>query len=465
MMRLSQAATALNTIYPNSAKWMGEDVAFDSVGTDSRTIQKNQLFVALKGEKFDGHQYAEQAIAAGAAAVMVNADSDSNVKNLKAALIVQDTYQALGHLSAFWRSQLNIPVIAVTGSNGKTSVKEMLASILKVAAGGAEKVLATQGNLNNHIGVPLTLLKINPQHDFVVVEMGMNHSGEIAYLTQLAKPTVAIINNAGNAHLGELGSYEAIANAKGEILEGLNDAGTAVLNADDVFYPLWKNLAKDKKIITFGLNQPSDVTAAYQLQDTHSEIQLKTLSGEVALNLPVPGLHNVMNALAASAAALAVGISLSAIGQGLAAYQGAKGRLQSFKGFNGALVIDDTYNANPMSMKVAIDVLSAKAGKKILVLGDMGELGKDEIAMHEEVGVYAKNAAIDALFTLGKHSAAMTLVFGEGAKHYESLELLVNDVKKTMQADTTVLVKGSRFMAMERIAKAIIYAPSAIVEN
>ncbi len=454
MMRLSQAATALNVINPNSAKWMGEDVAFDSVGTDSRNIQKNQLFVALKGEKFDGHHFAEQALTEGATAVMVNAES--NNKNLKAALIVEDTYQALGYLSAFWRSQLHIPIIAVTGSNGKTSVKEMLASILKIAAGGSEKVLATQGNLNNHIGLPLTLLKINAQHQFAVVEMGMNHSGEIAYLTKLAKPTVTIINNAGNAHLGELGSYEAIAKAKGEILEGLIDAGTAVLNADDVFYPLWKNLAKNKKIITFGLNQPSDVTAHYQLNEVGSAIQLKTPGGEVAINLPVPGLHNVMNALAASTAALAAGVSLEAIQLGLADYQGAKGRLQSFKGFNGALVIDDTYNANPMSMKVAIDVLSARVGKKILVLGDMGELGKDEIAMHDEIGAYAKSAAIDALFTFGNLSAFMSIAFGEGAKHYENLDLLVINVKNAMKANTTVLVKGSRFMAMERVSKAIV---------
>jgi len=454
MMRLSQAAAALNAIHPNSVQWMGEDVAFNSVGTDSRNIQKNQLFVALKGDKFDGHQFAEQAFEAGAAAVMVNADSAS--ENLKAALVVADTYQGLGQLSAYWRSQLSMPIIAVTGSNGKTSVKEMLASILKVAAGDAEKVLATQGNLNNHIGVPLTILKINAQHNFAVVEMGMNHAGEIAYLTKLAKPNVTIINNAGDAHLGELGSYEAIAKAKGEILEGLVDSGTAILNADDVFYPLWKSLAKDKKIITFGLNKPSDVTATYQLNEMDSEILLKTPSGEIDIHLPAPGLHNVMNALAASSAALAVGVSFTAIQQGLAAYQGAKGRLQSFKGFNGALVIDDTYNANPMSMKVAIDVLSARAGKNILVLGDMGELGQDEITMHEEIGSYAKNAEIDALFTLGNKSAYMTAAFGDGAKHYNDFDLLVNDVRETMQANTTVLVKGSRFMAMEKVVKAII---------
>jgi len=454
MMRLSQAAKVLNAIHPDSVQWMGEDVAFNSVGTDSRHIQKNQLFVALKGDKFDGHQFAEQALEAGAAAVMVNEYSES--QNLKAALVVADTYQGLGQLSAYWRSQLSMPIIAVTGSNGKTSVKEMLASILKVAAGDAEKVLATQGNLNNHIGVPLTLLKINAQHNFAVVEMGMNHAGEIAYLTKLAKPNVTIINNAGDAHLGELGSYEAIAKAKGEILEGLVDSGTAILNADDVFYPLWKSLAKDKKIITFGLNKTSDVTATYQLNEMDSEILLKTPSGEIAIHLPAPGLHNVMNALAASAAALAVDLSLSAIQQGLATYQGAKGRLKSFKGFNGALVIDDTYNANPTSMKVAIDVLSVKAGKKILVLGDMGELGQDEIAMHKEIGSYAKNAEIDALFTLGNKSAYMTEAFGEGAKHYNDFDLLVNDVRETMQVNTTVLVKGSRFMAMEKVVKVIV---------
>lgn len=446
MMRLSEAAKALN------ATWVGEDVLFESVGTDSRTIQKGQLFVALKGEKFDGHTYAAQALEQGAAAVMVN--QSSSVDGLSAALIVADTYQALGQLAAHWRDKFTTPVLAITGSNGKTTVKEMVASILRVGL-AQEAVLATEGNLNNHIGLPLTLLKLRGHHQNAVVEMGMNHRGEIRYLTNIAKPDVVVINNAGNAHLGELGSYEAIAEAKGEIIEGLAPHGTAVLNADDQFFAFWKQLAQGKKIISFGFKNTADVWAEAVLSSVGSEVKAHTTLGEVLFRLPVSGQHNVMNALAAVASAIASGVPLAKVQAGLENFHPAKGRLQVLPGVQGTQVIDDTYNANPMSMKAAIDVLKSCVGKRILVLGDMGELGEDAPAMHREIGAYAKNAGIEALYSLGELSAEMSQAFGEGAKHYTALDVLLEELKEHLQTNTTVLVKGSRFMAMERVVKAI----------
>jgi UDP-N-acetylmuramoyl-tripeptide--D-alanyl-D-alanine ligase len=445
MMRLSEAASALK------AELIGTDTVFTSVGADSRKIVSGQLFVALKGEHFDGHDFAEQAIKQGAAAVLVSGKSSATP-----AMVVKDTYQGLGELAAYWRSKFAMPIAAITGSNGKTTVKEMLASILRTATKAPEAVLATQGNLNNHIGLPLTMLNLNAQHRYTVLEMGMNHSGEISYLTKLAKPTVALINNAGSAHIGELGSFEAIARAKGEIFEGLASDGIAVINADDVFAPLWKTLIGQRKTISFGLKNTADVYAIYELQADASVLDIKTPKGQFKAVLPTPGLHNVMNALAATGAALAMGVELSAIAEGLQNYAGVKGRLQHLKGVNGALVIDDTYNANPLSMKAAIDVLMAKSGEKLLVLGDMGELGDDAAELHAEIGHYAKVAGVDALFTLGTLSQEMTAAFGAGAKHYESVEALAGDLAAKLKPTSVVLVKGSRFMAMERIVREII---------
>ncbi len=456
MMCLSEAAKALGST------WVGEDVLFTAVGTDSRSVEKSQLFVALKGEKFDGHAYAAQALAQGAAAVMVN--QSANLSGLT-ALVVEDTYQALGQLAAFWRGKFSVPVIAITGSNGKTTVKEMVAAILRAEAGQCERVLATVGNLNNHIGLPLTLLKLREHHDYAVVEMGMNHRGEIRYLTQIGKPDVVVINNAGNAHLGELGSYEAIAEAKGEIIEGLADHGIAVLNADDRFFDYWKNLAQGKKMFSFGLQTGADVCAAFQLKADGSDITIKTEQGDVDVSLAVPGEHNVMNALAATAATLALDVPLSQIKVGLENFHGAKGRLQVVQGAQGARVIDDTYNANPMSMKAAIDVLRSVTGRHILVLGDMGELGSDAEQMHREIGAYAKNVGIEMLYTLGEMSAQISAAFGQGAKHFQEVGLLVEDLKKNMVENATVLVKGSRFMAMERVVKAITVAKDAVHKN
>jgi UDP-N-acetylmuramoyl-tripeptide--D-alanyl-D-alanine ligase len=443
MMRLSEAAKALD------GELHGQDVEFVGVSTDSRSVKPGELFVALRGERFDGHTYARECLEKGAAAVML--DEQGQTESVEPALIVNDTRLGLGQLAAYWRGKFAIPLAAITGSNGKTTVKEMLSTILRITANGEEAVLATQGNFNNDIGLPLTLFRLNSTHQFAVIEMGMNHEGEISYLTRLAKPTVALVNNATAAHLGGLGSVEAIARAKGEIFEGLTADGTAIINADDAFADYWRKLAAPRKIVTFGLRNKADVSAGYTLGTESSELELRTQQGVIAVTLPVAGLHNVSNALAATAAALAMGVTLPVIAQGLETFGGVKGRLQRKPGLNGALVIDDTYNANPASMKAAIDVLTARPGKRLLVLGDMGELGDDALRLHAEIGEYARQAGIDGLYALGELSREVCQAFGPEARHYDAPESLAADLKAHMNSTTTVLVKGSRFMRMERV--------------
>ena len=451
MMLLSEAARILN------AKYIGADVEFTSVGTDSRNVVNEQLFVALKGENFDGHDYVELAIEQGAAAVLISSQSLSNPNlAIQPAIVVEDTYQALGALAAYWRTKFVIPIVAVTGSNGKTTVKEMIVAILKAKAGCSDAIHATAGNLNNHIGLPLTLLKLRATHQFSVLEMGMNHLGEIDYLSRIAKPTVAVINNAGTAHIGEVGSRDNIAKAKGEIFEGLSDSGVAVINADDDYAAYWKSLNTSKKIVTFGLktigsNSLADVSATYEEKDGMSLVHLITPQGSVSFKLDVLGAHNISNALAASGVAVALGISNADIARGLSHFSGVKGRLQRKKGVNGALIIDDTYNANPDSMKAAIDVLAKMAGEKILVLGDMGELGVDAKNMHVEVGAYAKAVGLNKLFCLGELSSGIVRGFGAGAECYLTPTAIAEVVKPLLSQGVTVLVKGSRFMKMERV--------------
>ncbi len=440
MMYLSEIAKA------TGGTLLGEDVLIQSVGTDSRKLEAGQLFVALKGEHFDGHDYARDVLKQRAAAVLLSHEVDA-----LPAVLVDDTRLALGRLAAYWRQKFSIPVVAITGSNGKTSVKEMLAAILRVAAGSEDAVLATQGNLNNDLGLPLTLLRLRETHRYAVVEMGMNHAGEISYLTQIGCPDVALINNATSAHLGGLGSVEGVAKAKGEIFEGLVADGTAVINMDDAFAGFWQTLAAGHKVRTFGLNTGADVTAEYSLKADGSEVHLSTPAGEQSFRLPVPGLHNIRNALAATAAALSVGASLDAIATGLTGFGGVKGRLQRKPGQQGALIIDDTYNANPASMRAAIDVLAHQSGKRLLVMGDMGELGENEQALHAELGIYAKAAGLDGLYALGALAEQAVQAYGSGASHYDTVESLTTALLPELAPDTTVLVKGSRFMRMERV--------------
>ncbi|OYY45760.1 MAG: UDP-N-acetylmuramoyl-tripeptide--D-alanyl-D-alanine ligase [Gallionellales bacterium 35-53-114] len=450
MMPLSKVAQVLG------GELVGQDVEFDAVSTDSRSINKGDLFVALHGDKFDGSQYVSLAAEKGAVAALVNAESYHGETMPCPLVLVKDTRLALGKLAGYWRDQFAIPLVAITGSNGKTTVKEMLTAILREAAGSEEAVLATQGNFNNDIGMPLTLLRLRKQHKYAVIEMGMNHTGEIDYLTRLASPDVAIINNAGSAHIANLGSLEAIAQAKGEIFAGLAKQGTAVISADEKFAPMWRVLAGSHPLVEFALDAPASVSAKAQVLDFIQLIEVATPLGKFAAKLQVPGLHNVRNALAATAAAVALKISPTVIAAGLEKFSGVAGRLQRRPALHGAVVIDDSYNANPMSLLAAIEVLTQARGKKMLVLGDMGELGIEASKMHAEMGAAARKLGVNQLYALGELSSYAVKEFGAGARHFLSAEELLEALKKELAADCTVLVKGSRFMKMERVVKELV---------
>ena len=451
MMMLSQAAQA------TSGNLAGANDRFKAVATDSRKITPGDLFVALRGEHFDGYEFIAQAAQSGAAASLVNADSYKAHPPLATfqspLLVVEDTRLALGQLAAYWRRQFAISLVAITGSNGKTTVKEMLASILREAAGSAEAVLATQGNLNNDIGMPLTLLQLNAAHRYGVIEMGMNHAGEIDYLTGIAAPDVALINNASGAHLEGLGSVEAVARAKGEIFSGLQHYGTAVMNADDVHVPIWRALAGAHPLLEFGLDPHADVCGTWQPRNDGLQLEVRTPQGNFTALLQVPGAHNARNALAATAAAIALSIPLEKIVVGLEKFGGVAGRLQRKNALHGAHLIDDTYNANPASVRAAISVLAQVSGKHILVLGDMGELGEDAATFHAQIGSEARRAGIEKLYGLGTLSGNAVREFGSGARHFEHIEELLPVLEKELDAKTTVLVKGSRFMKMERVVQ------------
>jgi UDP-N-acetylmuramoyl-tripeptide--D-alanyl-D-alanine ligase len=346
-----------------------------------------------------------------------------------------------------------VPVVAITGSNGKTTVKEMLACILREAAGSADAVLATKGNLNNDIGMPLTLLQLNASHRYAVIEMGMNHSGEIDYLTRIAAPDVALINNASGAHLEGLGSTEAVARAKGEIFTGLQHHGTAIINSDDIYAELWRALAGAHPLLEFGLDPQADVRGTWHPRGDGLRLDVTAPQGIFTADLQVPGVHNARNALAATAAAIALNIPLETIAIGLQKFRGVPGRLQRKSALHGAILIDDTYNANPASVRAAISVLAQANGKRILVLGDMGELGGDARKFHKDIGADARRAGIEKLYVLGSLSETAVSAFGSGARHFNRIEDLQSALEKELDANTTVLVKGSRFMKMERVVQ------------
>ena len=456
MMRLSEAARAI------SAELRGEDRVFEAVSTDTRALAPQALFVALKGDRFDGHDFLTRAAEQRAAGALVQ-HSGLGARDAKvplSLLIVDDTRLALGSLAAYWRGKFSMPLVALTGSNGKTTVKEMLASILREAdldelraPNPGTRVLATRGNLNNDIGMPLTLLELRPGHRYAVIEMGMNHAGEIRYLARLAAPDVALINNAGPAHIEFFASVDDIARAKGEIFEGLKPDGTAVINADDRHAGLWRELAGGRRIVEFGIERPAAVSARYALRWLESEIVVRTPAGEAQAVLKAPGLHNVRNALAASATAVALQVPAPAIARGLARYAGIKGRLQKKAGLNGVTLIDDTYNANPDSVRAAIAVLALAPGEKLLVLGDMGELGNNAPELHAEAGHYAREQGVGRLLTLGEASAHAARAFGAGARHFTRIEDLLAEIERALAPDVAVLIKGSRFMQMERIVQ------------
>jgi UDP-N-acetylmuramoyl-tripeptide--D-alanyl-D-alanine ligase len=443
MMDLEEAARGAN------GRVQGRTIAFAGVTTDSRAICAGDLFVALKGERFDGHAYVAEAFRRGAAAAMTSHGVEA-VPPIP-QLIVDDTRLALGRLAAHWRGRFTLPVVALTGSNGKTTVKEMLAAILAAHCGNAQAVLATEGNLNNDVGMPLTLLKLRERHRYAVIEMGMNHAGEIDYLTRIARPHIAIVNNAQRAHVGLLGSLRAIAAAKGEIYAGLDASGIALVNADEPFAAYWRELNAGRRVVTFGLSDAADVRAA-RVDD---EARFVTPTDAFSIRLQVAGEHNVRNAAAACAAAYALDISTRAIQDGLAHFRGVPGRLQRRAGLDGALVIDDSYNANPESMTAAVQVLAEEKGRRVLVMGDMGELGEEAPAMHAEVGAFAASRGIEVLLALGDFSRHAAAAFGSGARHFTDVEEAIRAARALAARDTAFLVKGSRFMRMERVADAL----------
>ncbi len=462
MMTLHEAARAVQS------EWAGADVLFTSVSTDSRTLHPGSLFIALSGEHFDGTRFVAGAADRGAVAAMIN--TQTNIQDLPTHLPlirVKDTRLALGQLAAYWRNRFALPLIAVTGSNGKTTVKEMIAAILRQddltqheEGEGYDRVLVTEGNLNNDIGVPQMLLRLRPHHRYAVIEMGMNHVGEIAYLTDLARPDVAVITNAGAAHIEGLGSVDAVARAKAEIFQGLSVHGTAVINADDVHAALWRRCAGAREILDFGLREHARVSADYELLSLASRVTMHLPKGNADVLLQVSGVHNIYNALAAASATTALGVRTACIAAGLAHFQGVPGRLQKKSGVHQALLIDDTYNANPDSVKAALAVLAATSGKKILVLGDMGELGASSVDLHRTIGRDARQAGLDRLLTLGELSAYATQEFGPGGQHFDSLDDLLDATESMLGRDVTLLVKGSRFMHMERVVRQLENKPS-----
>ncbi len=428
------------------------DAAFDGVSTDSRAAAAGNLFLALRGERFDAHDFLPQLAERGIAALVVERLPD-DVK--LPALIVPDTRRALGEIAHGWRGQFKLPLIGVTGSNGKTTVKEMIAAILE-AAFGADAHLATRGNFNNDIGVPLTLLRLNQAHKAAVVELGMNHPGEIALLSAIARPTVGLVNNAQREHQEFMTSVEAVAQENGAVIQSLPADGVAVFPADDAYTSLWRGYAAHCRTLTFGLNDEADVRCTHEAHAFGSTLHVTAGAQRFDIELAAVGLHNVRNALAAIACALAIEVPVDAVVRGLQAFAPVSGRLQRKTAPNGALVIDDTYNANPDSVRAAIDVLAQAASPRILVLGDMGEVGNDGPQYHEEVGSYARARGIDRLLTLGELTPHANKAFGAGAAHYDDVDQLNGALDGFFNNEATALVKGSRFMKMERVVQHLL---------
>lgn len=428
----------------------GADVECAGVSTDSRTLRRGELFVALRGERFDGHAFVGAAAERGAAAAVVERACAVELPQV----VVGDTQAALGALAAAWRARFDLPVIGVAGSNGKTTTKELLAAVL--AAGGP--VLATRGNLNNHIGVPLTLLGLESGHRHAVIEIGANHPGEVAALARIVRPTIALVTNAGDEHLEGFGSRDGVARAEGELFEALATGGTAVINADDPYHDLWRSLLCATRCLTFGTGQGADLRALAvqgRIEDgafvTRFELAQDDVRVPVQLNLA--GRHNVMNAMAAAAAARAAGLSLPVIAAGLGRVTPVAGRLQLKAGRNGAWLVDDSYNANPSSMRAGIDVLRDLPGAHWLVLGEMAELGVHAEAAHREIGGYARAAGVARLFGYGGLARHAVAAFGAGAAWFEDPAGLAAAVTAELGPGVTVLIKGSRSNRLERVVE------------
>ncbi len=437
------------------ARVSGPDVAFDAVVTDSRSIRPGQCFVAIRGERFDGHAFVADVLGQGAAVALVEEDFATCHPDWP-LIAVADTRTGFAALAAAWRRRFTLPVIGVVGSNGKTTAKEMCAAILR-AHFGNEGVLATTGNLNNDIGLPAMALRLESGHRAAVLEIGMNHPGETTALAAVAQATIALVNNAQREHQEFMQTVRAVAEEHAILVGSLPADGIAVFNADDAHAPLWRQRAGSRQAIGFGLEQ-GEVRGRFLAADAGGELALATPWGAVTLGLRVPGEHNARNACGAAAACLAAGVSLGAVAAGLSAFGGVKGRLQQRRGRGGTRLIDDSYNANPDSMRAAIDVLAQAAGRRVFVMGDMGEVGDNTASMHEEIGAYASSHGIDRVLALGEASRAAVASFGAGGQHFDHAERLIAALEQELGPDVTVLVKGSRFMRMERVSDAIAEA-------
>ncbi|HET6591365.1 MAG TPA: UDP-N-acetylmuramoyl-tripeptide--D-alanyl-D-alanine ligase [Xanthomonadales bacterium] len=438
-LRLSELAAALGC--PPPAK----DVAVHAIVTDSRRADFGALFAALPGSQVDGHDFAPAAVRLGAVALLVNRPLDLEVQQL----VVDDVLAALGRLAAMLRERLDPVVVGITGSNGKTTVKEMVASILRPSG----PLLATRGNYNNELGVPLTLFELEPRHRFAVLELGASKAGDIAYLAGIARPDIALVTNIGPAHLGGFGTLEGVARAKGEIYAALPADGCAIVNADEPWAEQWKQVSGAKRVLTFGTGADCDVQAGGDDQQT----LIRTPRGSFEVHMALPGAHNRINAAAATAVALALDLDLDAIRKGLETVQPVPGRLNFIETTGGWTVIDDTYNANPASLYSALQVLSEMQGTPWLVLGDMKELGTDSHKMHSEVGEAARVMGVRRLFATGEMSLHTVDAFGEGAEHFESREALTESLRRQLRPGINCLVKGSRSMGMETVVAAITH--------
>jgi UDP-N-acetylmuramoyl-tripeptide--D-alanyl-D-alanine ligase len=448
MMSLQQALHWLP-----SAQLVGDGaLQFQRVHTDTRSLQPGDLFVALKGERFDAHDFLAQAQQQGAVAALAQQGLTAELPGL----LVADSRQALGQLAAGWRAQFSLPLIAVTGSNGKTTVTQMIAAILR--AWKHDAAFATEGNFNNDVGVPLTLLRLRASHQAGVVELGMNHPGEIAYLAGLAQATVALVNNAQREHLEFMATVEAVARENGAVIASLPASGVAIFPADEVYTPIWKTLAASRTVLTFAEAGAADVTASARWTGGAWQVKANTPQGALDFSLQVAGRHNVKNALAATACALAAGVPPAAISAGLCAFAPVKGRSRALAlniAGKALTLIDDSYNANPDSVRAAIDVLAELPGPRLLVLGDMGEVGDQGPAFHAEVGAHARARGIEQLFTLGTQSTHTAQSFGRGRHFGDDVAALQAAVAAVLPDVASVLVKGSRFMKMERVVQAI----------
>ncbi|HEU4844525.1 MAG TPA: UDP-N-acetylmuramoyl-tripeptide--D-alanyl-D-alanine ligase [Burkholderiaceae bacterium] len=442
----------------------GAQTAFDGVSTDSRNVAAGALFVALRGEVFDAHDFLPQVAQQGVAAVVAERLPEGWTLP---AIVVPDTLVALGRIANYWRRQFAMPVIGVTGSNGKTTVKEMISSILAAACGGEQGRLATRGNLNNEVGVPLTLLRLCAAHRAAVVELGMNHPGEIGRLAAIAEPTIAMVNNAQREHQEFMHTVEAVARENGAVLAALPADGVAVFPHGDEFTPVWQELAGTRRTLTFGLSQDADVSCTFRAGDFGSDmaVTIGQAGGaplRFSIALQAAGEHNVRNALAAIACAHGAGIAPEAIKLGLDSFAPVSGRLQKKAAANGAVVIDDTYNANPDSVRAAIDVLAKAAAPRILVLGDMGEVGAQGREFHEEIGAYAQSKGIEQVLVTGELARHM---HGAPIRHFELFGDLLAALDAVITPDATVLIKGSRFMKMERVVQHLIGSQQANKES